>query len=144
MTEGGPPPPKSCSRRKPGTTERARALRWQENSAEGLLWQELRGRQLAGFQFTRQFPIGPYFADFCCRKSKLVVEVDGSQHADSEHDRRRDLFIRSAGYAILRFWNGDVLKHRTAVCESILATLSGNLPAETDHGDLRFAAGRHD
>ena len=143
MTEGGTPPTNSRSRRKPGTTERARDLRWQENTAEGLLWQELKGRRLGGFQFTRQFPIGPYFADFCCRKMKLVVEIDGSQHADSEHDRRRDLFIRSKGYSILRFWSHDVLKHRTAVCESILATLSGNLPVETDKGDLRFAGGRH-
>jgi len=144
VTEGGNPTKPSRSRRRPGTTDRARTLRWQENSAEGLLWQELKGRQLAGFQFTRQFPIGPYFADFCCRKQKLVVEVDGSQHADSEHDRRRDFFIRSKGYSILRFWSHDVLRDRTAICESILATLSGNLPVETDKGELRFAAGRHD
>ncbi len=142
--EGGNPGKASRSRRRPGTTERARALRWQENSAEGLLWQELKSRRLGGYHFTRQFPIGPYFADFCCRKSKLVVEIDGSQHAESRYDRRRDLLIRSKGYSVLRFWNHDVLRDRTAVCESILATLRGNLPAETDKGELRFAAGRHD
>ena len=132
------------SRRKSGVTHRARSLRQGDNQAEALLWLELKRSRLGGHKFTRQFPIGPYFADFCCRKQRLVVEVDGAQHADSDHDRRRDLFIRSQGYSILRFWNHDVLKQRRAVCESILATLAGNLPVETDRGDLRFAAGQDD
>jgi very-short-patch-repair endonuclease len=121
--EGGNPPKKSRSRRKPETTERARALRWVENSAEGLLWQELKGRRLGGHHFTRQFPIGPYFADFACRKAKLV---------------RRDAFMRENGWSTLRFWNHDVLRHRTAVCGTILATLAGNLPATATAGELRF------
>jgi very-short-patch-repair endonuclease len=93
---------------------------------------------LGGFQFVRQLPIGPYFADFCCRKSKLVVELDGSQHADSAYDARRDAFMQAQGWSILRFWNHDVLKQRTVVCETILATLQGNRPAETCNGELRF------
>lgn len=136
--EGGNPPKKSRSRRKPETTERARALRWVENSAEGLLWQELKGRRLGGHHFTRQFPIGPYFADFACRKAKLVIELDGSQHADSAYDRRRDAFMRENGWSTLRFWNHDVLRHRTAACGTILATLAGNLPATATAGELRF------
>jgi very-short-patch-repair endonuclease len=142
--EGGNPPKKSRSRRKPGTTERARTLRWVENSAEGLLWQELKGRRLAGHQFVRQHPIGPYFADFCCRKKKLVVELDGSQHADSAYDLRRDEFMRSLGYSVLRFWNDDALKHRNSVCETILAALDGGLAEDVSAFDLRFVfAQRH-
>ncbi len=136
--EGGSAPEPSRSRRKSGTTERARALRWVENSAEGQLWQELRSRQLGGYHFTRQLPIGPYFADFCCRKKKLIVEIDGSQHADSAYDRRRDAFMHSAGYSILRFWNHDVLKHRSSVCDTILAALDGRLAENVVAADLRF------
>lgn len=133
---------KSRSRRKPGTTERARALRWIENSAEGLLWQELKGRRLGGYRFTRQFPIGPYFADFCCRAKRLVIEIDGSQHADSSYDRKRDAFMRSQGYSILRFWNHDLLKHRGSVCETILAALDGRLAEDITAFDLRFVYAR--
>ena len=140
--EGGREPKKSHSRRKPGTTERARKLRWMENSAEGLLWQELKGRKLGGYHFTRQFPIGPYFADFCCRKARLVVEIDGSQHADSAYDRRRDEFMRAQGFSILRFWSHDVLKHRTSVCETTLAVLDGRLAEDMNSADLRFVFAR--
>jgi very-short-patch-repair endonuclease len=62
-------------------TAKARTLRQVENEAEEALWFELRGRRLNGFKFVRQLPIGPYFADFACREKRLVVEVDGSQHA---------------------------------------------------------------
>ena len=93
---------------------------------------------MGGYQFTRQFPIDPYFADFCCCKKKLVVEVDGSQHAGSKYDRRRDEHMRSLGYSILRFWNPDVLKHRTSVCETILAALDGRLAEDVTAFDLRF------
>jgi very-short-patch-repair endonuclease len=138
MTERGNDLPKSRTRRKADTTERARALRWVDNSAEGALWNELKRRGLGGHHFTRQFPIGPYFADFCCRKAKLVIEIDGSQHADSNYDRRRDQYMRSAGYSTLRFWNHDVLKHRTFVCETILAALDGRLAENIVASDLRF------
>jgi len=113
-----------------------------ENSAEGLLWQELKGRKLGGYHFTRQFPIGPYFADFCCRKARLVVEIDGSQHADSAYDRRRDEFMRAQGFSILRFWSHDVLKHRTSVCETTLAVLDGRLAEDMNSADLRFVFAR--
>ena len=127
------------SRRKPGTTKRARALRWTENDAEGVLWQELRSRRLGGYHFIRQLPVGPYFADFCCRKAKLVIEVDGSQHVYSLSDRRRDDYMRSAGYSVLRFWRDDVLKQRLSVCDTILAALCGRLGEDVVAPDLRFA-----
>lgn len=113
-------------------------MRWVENSAEGLLWQELQNRKLGGYKFTRQHSIGPYFADFCCRKQKLVVEIDGSQHANSPYDRRRDEFMQSLGYSILRFWNTDVLKHRTSVCETVLVALAGQLAENVTAVDFRF------
>jgi len=103
-----------------------------------LLWLELKARKLGGYRFTRQFSIGPFFADFACRENWLVVEVDGSQHADSPYDRRRDDFIQAQGYSILRVWNHDVLKHRTSVCETILAALDGRLTENIAVSDLRF------
>jgi very-short-patch-repair endonuclease len=109
------------------------------NSAEGLLWQELRARKLGGHYFTRQVPIGRYFADFACRKARLVIEVDGSQHADSSHDRRRNEYMRQQGFSVLRFWNTDILKHRGSVCATILAATDGRLSEDVCSFDLRFA-----
>ena len=130
------------ARRKPGTTARARNLRQRENQAEALLWLELKRSKLGGYKFTRQFPIGPYFADFCCRTKRLVVEIDGSQHADSAYDRRRDDHFRALGYCTLRFWNHDVLKRRAAVCDTILAALDGRLNGNVTAPDLRFVFAR--
>ncbi|TPI39695.1 endonuclease domain-containing protein [Mesorhizobium sp. B3-1-9] len=126
------------SRRKVGTTQRARNLRQAGNQAEALLWLELKARKLGGYRFTRQFSIGPFFADFACRERLLVVEVDGSQHADNSYDRRRDDFMQAQGYSILRVWNHDVLKHRASVCETILAALDGRLTENIAASDLRF------
>lgn len=128
------------SRRKPGTTARARDLRQRDNQSEALLWLELKRRKLGSFKFTRQFPIGPYFADFACRERWLVVEIDGSQHAENTYDRRRDEYMRSLGFSVLRFWNTDVLKRRTAVCDTILAALDGRLAANVAAPDLRFVS----
>ncbi|MGX7873301.1 endonuclease domain-containing protein [Mesorhizobium sp. ORM6] len=130
--------PKTRSRRKTGTTRRARNLRQGGNHAEALPWLELKARKLGGYRFTRQFSIGPFFADFACRENRLVVEIDGSQHADSSSDRRRDDFMRAQGYSILRVWSHDVLKHRTSVCETILAALDGRLADNIAVSDLRF------
>ena len=84
------PDKQSRSRRKKGTTTRARSLRNAGNQAEALLWEELKDRRLGGYKFVRQFPLGPYYADFLCREHKLVVELDGSQHAGRASDRLRD------------------------------------------------------
>ncbi|MET2826327.1 endonuclease domain-containing protein [Mesorhizobium shangrilense] len=126
------------SRRKTGTTQRARNLRQAGNQAEALLWLELKARKLGGHSFTRQLSIGPFFADFACRENWVVVEVDGSQHANSSHDRRRDDFMHAQGYSILRLWSHDVLEHRSSVCETILAALDGRLTENIAVSDLRF------
>ena len=132
------PSDKTRSRRPPGATGRARSLRQGDNLAEGRLWVELQNRRLGGFKFVRQLPIGPYFADFACRQHRLVVEVDGSQHADSGHDRRRDDFMTDAGYSVLRFWSHEVRSQIGPVCETILAALTGSLAENTVAADVRF------
>lgn len=126
------------SRRKTGTTERSRSLPQAGNEAEALLWLELKARRLGGYRFVRQFPIGPYFADFLCRSQRLIVEVDGSHHEGSTYDRRRDEFMRQHGFSVLRFWNIDIFKQRTSVCETILAALDGRLSTDMTARDVRF------
>lgn len=116
--------------RNPKTQHRARALRNEPTDCERKLWQFLRLRQLDGFRFRRQVPIGHYIADFACVEAKLVVELDGGQHQDSEHDVRRDAELRRQGFRVLRFWNNQVLQETAAVLEQILRVLraSGALP----------------
>jgi very-short-patch-repair endonuclease len=126
------------SRRKAGTTTFSRQLRQSGNEAEARLWLELKARKLGCFRFVRQFPIGPYFADFLCREKKLIVELDGSQHAENPRDLRRDRFLNQAGYSVLRFWNTDVFNAITSVCETILAALNGQLTNKTNALDLTF------
>ncbi len=110
-----------------------------DNDAEQSLWSVLKNRQLNGAKFTRQLPIGPYFADFACREERLVIELDGSQHAESEYDRRRDSFMLEQGWSVLRFWNVDALKEQDAVADTITAALDRRLdPVEAP--DLRFVA----
>ena len=129
-------------RRAAETNRRVRQLRDGDNMAEAVIWNELKAKQLGGYKFLRQMPIGPYFADFVCRSRKLVVELDGSQHAESDYDRRRDAFMREQGYSVLRFWSGDAVKHIASVCETILAALDGRLTEDTVAMDLRFVLGR--
>jgi len=119
-------------------TNRARRLRRSDNDAETKLWSQLRDRRLSGHKFVRQVPIGPYFADFACRGCMLVLEVDGSQHAESTRDRRRDTFMVSQGWSVLRVWNIDVLKDGNAVLETILAAVEGRLDRNVSTADLRF------
>ncbi|MBW9112153.1 DUF559 domain-containing protein [Rhizobium cauense] len=120
------------------TTNRARALRQSDNESEARLWYELRGRRLSGHKFVRQLPIGPYFADFACRQQRLVVEVDGSQHAGNEWDKRRDDFMIVNGWSIVRFWNVEVLTEMPSVLDTILAICEGRLNERVEERDLRF------
>lgn len=115
-----------AQRRVRGSVSRARALRRNETEAEHVLWSVLRNRQLGGYKFVRQLQIGHYFADFACREAALVVEVDGSQHIASPHDTTRTTALTAEGYAVLRFWNNEVLGNRRGVAESILAALAGH------------------
>jgi very-short-patch-repair endonuclease len=119
-------------------TKRARALRKVENDAEERIWKELRNRRLSGCKFVRQLPIGPYFADFARRDAKLVIEVDGSQHADNEHDIKRNAFMTANGWSVLRFWNVDMFKEMDAVLKTIMAAIDGRLAEKVESFDLRF------
>lgn len=98
-------------------------MRRRETEAERRLWTRLRNRQLGGFKFVRQEPIGPYIADFACRERRLVVELDGSGHAGSPRDAVRDAFMAANGYRILRFWNPEVTSNLDGVLETIFAAL---------------------
>src|SRR5262245_60344976 len=99
----------------------ARRLRRDMTEAEERLWQELRDRRLDGIKFRRQVPVGRFVADFLCADALLIVEIDGSQHADSDYDRGRDAELKSRGFRVLRFWNDDVLREMNSVCDTIIA-----------------------
>ena len=105
-------------------TKRARDLRRQATSAESVLWQKLRARGVLGYKFVRQEPIGPYTVDFICRDRRLIIEVDGGQHADCPKDLVRDQWLRARNYRVLRFWNNDVLSNISGVLEVIAAALA--------------------
>jgi very-short-patch-repair endonuclease len=122
------------------TTLLARELRQTANPAEQALWSVLRGRQLGGYKFTRQYPVGPYFADFACREKWLLIEVNGSQHIDCEYDRRRDAFLLDEGYSVYRMPSTTVLRERETVCSSILAALEGRLEDFVQASDLQFVS----
>ena len=98
----------------------ARRLRRDMTEAEERLWSELRGRRLDGLKFRRQVPVAAYVADFLCAEAMLIVEVDGSQHADSKRDAIRDSELKLRGFRILRFWNDEVLRELDSVCNTII------------------------
>lgn len=93
----------------PEMRRRARVLRQTMTDAERKLWYALRDRRFANFKFRRQVPIGPFIADFVCFEERLVVEVDGGQHAESQYDRRRDRWFAANNFRVVRFWNNEVL-----------------------------------
>ncbi|HEY3776906.1 MAG TPA: endonuclease domain-containing protein [Rhizomicrobium sp.] len=112
----------------------ARQFRQSPTDAERKLWSLLRSRRLANWRFRRQQPIGPYFADFFCPSAKLIIELDGSQHADEAHlesDALRTNWLQSRGYAVLRFWNNEVMKSP----ESVLETIFQNLERQTSRAE---------
>ncbi len=102
----------------------AKKLRKQMTDAERRLWYLLRAHRFAGVKFNRQAPIGNYVVDFVCCDRKLIIEADGGQHADNPKDRRRDDWLMSQGFRVLRFWNNDVLKNTQSVMEVISDALS--------------------
>ncbi|MFC4293033.1 endonuclease domain-containing protein [Sphingorhabdus arenilitoris] len=113
-------------------TGRARELRNQATPAERLLWTALSNRKLEGHKFSRQMPVGPYFADFLCRAAKLVVELDGYSHdVSQEYDQRRDAFMAQQGFHVLRFTNADVMDNLEGVVRSIAKTLAETSPPPT-------------
>ena len=102
---------------------RARSLRRALTPAESKLWGHLRNRQVGGFKFTRQEPIGPYYADCVCRDRRLVIEVNGGQHAERATDRSRDRDLNALGYRVVRVWNNEVIENMNGVLHYLLSEL---------------------
>ena len=100
-------------------TQRARTLRRDMTEAERVLWSRLRNRQLENVKFVKQFPIGPYVADFAARRLRLVIELDGGQHNEAK-DAARTRVIEEHGYRVLRFWNNDVMDNIEGVLDTIV------------------------
>lgn len=88
------------------------------------MWRLLRDRRFERYKFRRQSPVEQYIVDFVCFEKRLIIEIDGSQHADNTADAERDSILRTAGFRIVRYWNNDVLYNSSAVQEDILTKLS--------------------
>ncbi len=98
----------------------AKHLRSRQTDAEQRLWYHLRAHRFMGLKFKRQKPVGRYIVDFICEERRLIVEVDGGQHAQQTgYDRQRDTWLRERGYRVLRVWNHDVLQQLDGVLEQI-------------------------
>ena len=109
---------RTVSRRVPfDSTKRARGLRNSATTHERKLWQMISRLRP---KFTRQLPIGPYIGDFACRQAKLVIELDGSQHAESIRDTRRDTSLQQEGWTILRIWNNQLDENPDGVFDAIV------------------------
>ncbi len=103
---------------------RANELRKTQTDVEKKLWQSLRSRQIHNYKFRRQMPVGPYIVDFACMSAHLIIELDGSQHAENtDYDRRRTAALEAQGYQVIRFWNNDVLENFDGVLEAIWLAL---------------------
>ena len=101
----------------------AGGMRSAPTDAEAVLWRQLRAHRFAGHKFKRQQPIGNYILDFVCFEARLVIEVDGGQHLESASDKRRDEWVKSQGFLVLRFWNNEVFQNLEGVLMRILEAL---------------------
>ena len=107
----------------------ARHSRRNLTDAERAFWRRVRYRQLGGFRFRRQAPIGTYIVDFVCFERRLVIEVDGGQHMQAaEADRKRSDWLERNGFRVLRFWNHHVLQAPDAVIEAVWEALEQPAP----------------
>ena len=110
------------------STARAKSLRSEMPEAEHRLWYFIRKKQLDGFQFRKQHPVGPYITDFACVKKNLIIEVDGATHStdeEREYDTRRTRYLESKGWKVIRYPNEDIYKHIDDVLDDITAHLKG-------------------
>jgi len=99
-----------------------RDLRRNSTEAERVLWERLRNRKLQGLRFVRQFPVGPFVADFCCRDRRIIIEVDGGVHSLEQQvarDGERDAYLRGQSYIVLRFTNAEILTELEIVLRKI-------------------------
>jgi very-short-patch-repair endonuclease len=103
--------------------ERARSLRRAFTAAEFALWTRIRARRLGGFKFVRQEPIDRYYVDFVCRERRLIIELDGGQHAESRDDQQRDRALTALGYRVIRIWNNEAIHNLDGVLQRLLSEL---------------------
>jgi len=116
-----------------------RSLRKRSTDTERLLWSKLRARQIEECKFRRQAPIGKYIVDFVCHEKRLIIEVDGGQHAESiEADQIRDQWLGEQGYKVLRFWNNEILTN----IEGVLEVISDNCKFPPPLNPLPSRAGK--
>jgi very-short-patch-repair endonuclease len=123
---GGLPPSRSGRGAYPARKElleRAKWMRANPTDAERRLWAILRNKRLSGYKFKRQVILDWYIVDFVNFEHRLIIEADGSQHADNKYDERRDAYLENNDFKVLRFWNSDALKETKAVAETIWAAL---------------------
>lgn len=109
----------------------AKRMRKEMTEAERRLWNQLRAHRLMGLGFRRQFPVAGYIADFACPEHKLVVEVDGTQHArpaTAFRDRKRTAKLGETGWTVVRFWNHEVHEQLDDVCEHIVGLVQEKSP----------------
>jgi very-short-patch-repair endonuclease len=106
-----------------GSRDRARELRRAMTEPEKKLWSRLRGRQVGNLKFRRQAPLEGYIVDFCCLERRLVIEVDGGDHAGGWQNLERTVRLEAAGYRVLRFWNPDVLGNVDGVVRAVMQAL---------------------
>jgi very-short-patch-repair endonuclease len=118
-----------------GNANLAKRLRRHQTDAERVLWFRLRDRRLDGLKFKRQLPIDRFVVDFCCSDARLIIELDGGQHATrTVEDLNRTKALDAMGYLVLRFWNNDVLQNIDGVLEEILSTIKQHR-SEPPHPD---------
>ena len=121
----------------------AQKMRTKPTDAEAKLWKYIKSKQLLGYKFRRQQPIGPFIVDFVCMELGLVVELDGGQHNEKskkEYDQERTAFLEKSGFKVKRFWNNDVLKHTEEVIETIYNECKKMATRTPPHGSLRSPA----
>jgi very-short-patch-repair endonuclease len=99
-------------------------MRREPTEAEAAMWRLLRDRRLALFKFRRQVPFQNFILDFVCFEKRMIIEIDGSQHASSDRDAARDTVLMAEGFQIARYWNNDVLQRPSAALEDIFAKLA--------------------
>ena len=115
-------------RRKAKLRGHAKQMRSKLTDAEHRMWQLLRAHRFADFKFRRQEPIEFYIVDFVCFSERLIIEIDGGQHAGNHADARRDAYLQGQGFRIIRIWNNDLFNNEEGVGEAILNALRPPLP----------------
>ena len=116
-------------------TNIARMLRKRSTNAENLLWKKLRGKQLEGYKFRRQEPVGPYIVDFVNFEKGIVIELDGGQHAiERENDKKRDAWLNAEGFNVLRFWDNEIFDNLEGIVEVVRKRLFSPSPGPSHKG----------